>query len=158
YPRQNGIGRLTRRIIAPDRRDVVQSTTPPFWFGLVMILVLSGCAVGPNYHAPKTDVSSAFANGDQTNLVSNAVAIEWWRGFNDATLNRLVDLTLATNQDLRIATARVREARALHTAAVADALPVVTGVAGYNKSVSSAASIPFPLTRSQRELDLYNVG
>jgi multidrug efflux system outer membrane protein len=157
-PRQNGMSRLPRRIIAPDRRDPVRSTRPSIWFGLIAILVFSGCAVGPNYHAPRTDVSSTFANGDQTNLVSNAVAVEWWRGFNDKTLNRLVDLALATNQDLRIATARVREARALHTSAVADAFPVVTGVAGYNKSVASAASTPFPLTRSQRELDLYNVG
>jgi outer membrane protein, multidrug efflux system len=35
---------------------------------------------------------------------------------------------------------------------------VVTGTAGYSKSLSSAPSIPFALTRSQRELDLYSVG
>src|SRR5262245_61187657 len=143
----------------------MQPPTPParidgpwLWCSLMLSMALFGCAVGPNYHPPKTEVAPAFANGDQTNLVMGTVAVEWWRGFNDETLNRLVDLALATNQDLRIATANVREARALRTGVVADAFPVVNGVAGYTKSLSSQASFPFPLTRSQRDLDLYNIG
>ncbi len=96
--------------------------------------LLAGCAVGPNYHPPKTEAPAAFANSIQSNVSSGPIAIAWWRGFNDAGLERLVERALATNQDLRIATARVREARALRTAAVADALPVVQGNAGYTKS------------------------
>ena len=56
----------------------------------------------------------------------------------------LIGQALATNQDLRIATARVREARALRTRAVADAFPVADATAGYNKSLSSKDSSPFP--------------
>jgi len=125
---------------------------------LALSVLVMGCAVGPNYHSPMTEVGSTFANGVQTNLLATTTAIEWWRGFNDKILNRLVDFALATNQDLRIAAARVREARALRNQAVADAFPVVQGVAGYSKSVSSQASTPFQLTRSQRELELYNIG
>jgi outer membrane protein, multidrug efflux system len=120
--------------------------------------LLPGCSVGPNYHPPKTEVSPAFANGQQTNLAPSQTAITWWRGFNDPQLDGLVDRALAANYDLRIATAHVREARALHTQAVADEFPVVTGLAGYNQSLSSADSIPFPLTRSQRELRLFTAG
>ena len=121
-------------------------------------LLLAGCAVGPNFHPPKTETSPAFANGAQTNLASEVLATAWWRGFNDALLNSLIEQAQSSNLDLRIATARVREARALRGYAVADAFPVVNGVAGYTKSTSSKDSVPFPLTREQRQLELYNVG
>jgi len=85
---------------------------------LALSVLLTGCAVGPNYHPPKTEVNPAFANGVQTNLAPAATAINWWRGFNDKTLDQLVDFALATNQDLQIATARVKEARALRNASV----------------------------------------
>jgi multidrug efflux system outer membrane protein len=125
---------------------------------LLTLLLLAGCAAGPNYHAPKTEINAAFANGAQTNLASGPTAIAWWRGFNDEALNRLVVAALATNQDLRIATARVLQARALRNGTIADAFPVVNANADYTKSVSSAAASPFPLTREQRELQLFNTG
>jgi multidrug efflux system outer membrane protein len=121
-------------------------------------LLFTGCAVGPNYHPPKTEAPSAFANGNQTNLTPAEVSLAWWKGFGDPELEQLVQRASATNHDLRIAAARVREARALRSAAVADLFPVIDARAGYNKSVSSADSVPFPLTRSQRELELYNAG
>ncbi len=127
--------------------------------GLSAGLLLNGCAVGPNYHPPKTEVNAAFANGGETNLSASPTAIAWWRGFNDAQLSSLVERAVASDQDLRIATARVREARALRTASVADALPVVNGTAGYTKSLSAMDALPFPnITRQQREIELYNVG
>ncbi len=85
--------------------------------------LLNGCAVGPNFHPPKTAVSPAFANGQQTNLTAAPTAVAWWQGFNDSTLNSLVEQAVATNQDLRIASAHVLEARALRMAAVANFIP-----------------------------------
>jgi multidrug efflux system outer membrane protein len=121
-------------------------------------ILLAGCSVGPNYHAPRTEVPAAFANGAQTNLAPNQVAWDWWRGFHDPELDRLVGLALATNQDLRIATARVREARALRNNAVADFFPVVGANAGYTRSLNSADGYPIPLTRDARQMELYNAG
>ena len=87
-----------------------------------------------------------------------AAAVTWWQGFNDARLNGLVDQAVTNNPDLRIATAHVLEARALRMGAVADFFPVANANAGWNGSLSSQDSVPFPLSRSQRELNLYNVG
>jgi len=129
------------------------------------LLLLNGCSVGPNYHQPKTQMDAAFANEVQTNVATGDISITWWRGFNDTELNSLVDRALATNQDLRIATARVREERALRTGAVADFGPVPEGDASWTKTLSSVDSIPFGgsggsggLTRKQRTLELYDVG
>jgi multidrug efflux system outer membrane protein len=121
-------------------------------------MFLSGCAAGPNYREPQTKVDTAFANGSQTNLTTNAIAMEWWRGFTDDTLNRLTEHAVAANHDLRIATARVREARALRTTVVLDLVPTVTANGGYTRSVSSRDSNPVPLARDQRELALYDAG
>jgi multidrug efflux system outer membrane protein len=136
------------------------SAPRPFklWRVMIPALLLAGCAVGPNYHPPKTEVSAAFANGSQTNLNAAPAAVTWWEGFNDAILNSLVSRAVATNQDLRIATAHVLEARALRSGAVADLFPVANANAGWTKSASSVDSSPFPLTRDQRELSLYNAG
>jgi len=119
---------------------------------------LNGCAVGPNFHPPKNEVSAAFANGNQTNMVPAPTAVTWWQGFNDAILNDLVSRAIATNQDLRIATAHVLEARALRMSAVADLFPTANANASWNQSLSSKDSSPFPLDRSQRTLSLYNAG
>src|SRR4051812_7048819 len=71
----------------------------------VAMLTLAGCAVGPNYKTPKTPVPASFANGSQTYLSTNQTVVDWWRGFDDAELNQLVERALAKNHDLRIATA-----------------------------------------------------
>src|SRR5208282_4661427 len=126
--------------------------------GLGSVVFFNGCMVGPNFHPPKTEVSAAFANGNQTNMTAAPTAVNWWRGFNDSILNSLVDRAIATNQDLRIATAHVLEARALRMGAVADLFPVANANAGWTGTLSSRDSSPFPLTYSQRELNLYNAG
>ena len=47
----------------------------------------------------------------------------WWQGFNDPLLNELIGKALAANYDLKIATARVREANAMVTVAEAALYP-----------------------------------
>ena len=115
--------------------------------GAVAGLLLNGCAVGPNFHPPKTEVSAAFANGNQTNLNAAPIAVTWWRGFNDAMLNDIVDRAVTNNPDLRIATAHVLEARALRMGAIANLFPIAEANAGWAKSVTSQDSTPVSLTR-----------
>jgi NodT family efflux transporter outer membrane factor (OMF) lipoprotein len=56
--------------------------------------------------------------------VTDAVDLKtWWQGFNDPLLNELIDKALAANHDLKIATARVREANAMVTVAEAALYP-----------------------------------
>jgi NodT family efflux transporter outer membrane factor (OMF) lipoprotein len=126
--------------------------------GSASALLLNGCAVGPNFHPPKTEVSAAFANGSQTNMALARTAVIWWQGFNDPILNSLVSRAVATNQDLRIATAHVLEARALRMGAVADYFPIANANAGWTKSQTSQDSANFPQTYDQRTFSLYNAG
>ena len=153
-------GALERKKAAASRTlPQVAATGATLLLAVVSLLVgLNGCAVGPNFHPPKTEVSSAFGNGNQTNMTPAPTAVTWWQGFNDPRLNSLVAQAVTNNPDLRIATAHVLEARALRMGAVADFFPVANANAGWTKALASENSSPIPLPRSQREMSLYNAG
>ncbi len=124
---------------------------------LVAACLLAGCAVGPNYRPPALSAPPAFAHGAQAHLTSTETAIAWWRGFGDPKLNELVDRALTNNHDLRIATANVREARALRRLNQFDFLPVINANAGWQKSRASAAAMPF-LPANALETELFDAG
>jgi Outer membrane protein len=124
---------------------------------LLGLMLLTGCAlVGPDYKRPQTEVAE-FANANQPGLSSGAIDTSWWRGFNDAELNRLVDQAVAGNHDLRIASARLREARALWSETSLDRYPTVTAGASYSNEQLSNAAIP-GARLDDRDRELYNAG
>src|SRR5213595_3511127 len=94
-------------------------------------LLLTGCAVGPNYKRPLVPVPEQWtvapARGTSTQALETD---EWWSSFRDPELNSLVERSASRNLDLKLALERVQEARAAR------------GVArsGYFPSIDSAAS------------------
>jgi NodT family efflux transporter outer membrane factor (OMF) lipoprotein len=123
----------------------------------VPIVLLSGCAVGPNYQRPQTSVANSFANAP-ANVVSSgeAALATWWQGFNNPRLDRLVDRAITNNHDLRIATANLKEARALRRLTTFDLAPTVQANSGYaNSLLSKAAALP-GTPRAARERELYD--
>src|ERR1051325_8495793 len=97
------------------------------WFpaiGFLTIFLLAGCAVGPNYKRPQTSVANSFANAPTNAVTTDEKALAtWWNGFNDARLDKLVDRAITNNHDLRIATANLKEARALRRLSTFDLAP-----------------------------------
>jgi multidrug efflux system outer membrane protein len=88
------------------------------------ILALTGCEVGPDYHEPQNSLPSDWkSNQDQPG--SDKVEIEqlWWKNFNDPVLSQLIDKADTENFDLKIAEARIVEARANVSSATASLLP-----------------------------------
>ena len=75
-------------------------------------LLLSACAVGPDYRAPQT-APAALINTQSPQFVARNPEAVWWNQFDDAELDSLVTRALGANLDLRIAIDRVREARAV---------------------------------------------
>ena len=93
-------------------------------FYIVFLLAaLGGCSFGPEYRRPAAELPDAWqAVPAQGQAVSGE---RWWTLYGDATLTRLVDEALASNQDLALATARLDEARALARVADAELVPAV---------------------------------
>ena len=102
------------------------------------LLLVAGCAVGPDYKRPDLPVDKSFANASLAAFSEEAVEREFWKGFNDELLNTLVTDAARSNHDLRIAEANLREVRALRRQVGFDQFPTVTASAGYSKSKQSA--------------------
>ena len=128
-----------------------------FLNSLLALSLIAGCAVGPNYKAPKISVPPSFVNGTQTQYTPDQPVAAWWRGFDDAELNKLVEAASASNLDLRIATANLLQARALRLGAKSDFFPVVTGEASYDNVKYSQAGL-FGATGVGRQEELYTLG
>lgn len=96
---------------------------------LAIGVALSACAVGPNYERPRFGfIPSSWLGGKASPLTpSDTVVLNlpWWKALSDPTLDNLVTKALDGNLDLRIAAARVEEARASRLAAQAAFLPQV---------------------------------
>lgn len=127
--------------------------------GFMSAIFLSGCAVGPSYRSPQTSVPASFANGP-TNVASadETALAAWWKGFQDAKLNDLVAQSIANNHDLRIATANLKESRALRRLTTFDLAPTVQANAGYANSLLSKAAAPPGAPRAARETEFYDAG
>jgi outer membrane protein, multidrug efflux system len=147
-----------------------------FFFALPLGLVaaVTGCAIGPNYRRPLVDVPSSYrrlspggaapasssptTNGDADRAAKAEIVSlgdeKWWDVFQDKELQSLVRTALQNNYDVRIAAARVLEARAQLGITRADQLPTLGGGAGISSQRSSKSGpIPaFELTQGQVNL------
>jgi multidrug efflux system outer membrane protein len=101
---------------------------------LAASLILAGCAsVGPDYHAPvEKPVAVHGVNGQQES--TEGFQANWWKQFNDPTLDALIQRAAQNSPDLKIAYARLRESRALLGVAKSQQIPDVETVANYSRS------------------------
>lgn len=110
--------------------------------GVTGALFLGGCAVGPNYTAPQETTPPAFAEGATTQPTTQptqpaAELVHWWEVFEDKQLSALIEKSVNSNLDLRIAAARVLEARAIYLGSKSGLFPQFDAVGGYRHDRSS---------------------
>lgn len=108
--------------------------------------LLAACTVGPDYARPTYAEPARFAQGDAVaataaTVVADADA-EFWRGFDDPLLTRLVEDALAANHDLRISLAHYDHANALLRGAGFDRLPTFTAQGNASDARASADHLP----------------
>ena len=103
--------------------------------GLVAALVVSGCSFAPEYHRPEQELPSSW--GEETSSGQEMLSRQWWRRFQDETLNELVDMALARNRDLEQSLARVEAARASLGMARAGLFPQFSAQGSGERSQSS---------------------
>jgi outer membrane protein, multidrug efflux system len=101
------------------------------WLMAPALAVLTGCAVGPNYRRPAVDSPTVFRDDNSATNTSFA-DLAWWQVYQDNTLRALIREALTNNFDLRIALARVEQARAVAQQARSQFMPSLN----YTGSVS----------------------
>lgn len=119
-------------------------------------LLLTGCAVGPDYVRPSVEVPAEFKEAagqwQPAQPQDEAPAGPWWEAFADPLLNELLTRLEQGNQNLRVAEAQYRQALALVDSAQAAAWPGLSGSAGRSRGVaaSSTNATPAPLRSTDR--------
>jgi len=104
----------------------------PWSLGLLFLL-LTSCAVGPNYKRPAVNAPPTFRG--QAEVTTNSFAdLPWWQVFHDDALQSLIRTALTNNYDLKIAVTRVEQARAIVAEARAGLFPQI----GYGASPAGA--------------------
>jgi outer membrane protein, multidrug efflux system len=114
------------------------------WFIAIALLMLTGCAVGPNYKRPPVTVPGTYrglAADSEPQATASLGDEKWWTVYQDEQLQALIREALAQNYDMRIAAARVLQAQAVLGITRADQFPTITGGA-------SASSLSLPRTKT----------
>jgi multidrug efflux system outer membrane protein len=95
----------------------------------LITLLLSGCAVGPNYKRPSVNVPGTYRGAippEATQAAAESLGDQkWWEVFEDLQLQDLIHTALQQNYDVRIAATRILEARAQVGITRADQLPTI---------------------------------
>jgi NodT family efflux transporter outer membrane factor (OMF) lipoprotein len=87
-------------------------------------LMISGCAVGPDFKRPEATVATNWRTGADPRLAPRGAAdTQWWKSFNDPALDQLVELAYRQNLPLQVAGLRILEARAQYGVATGMQFP-----------------------------------
>ena len=111
----------------------------------LIAVVCAGCMVGPKYRQPSVPMTPAYKELDGWKVASPSDALPkgpWWTIFGDPEVNALAEQVSGANQNLKIAEARLREARAQVRFNRAALFPTISASAGAS-SVRESANQPF---------------
>ncbi len=108
-----------------------------------LLLLLSGCMVGPNYSPPDIATPDAWHVAVATQLAdgSHATLQSWWTIFDDPVLSGLIERARVSNLNVQIAASRILQARDQLAAASGARVPTLgaTGEATRSKQSDDGA-------------------
>ena len=113
---------------------------------VLVLLVLSGCTLGPNFEEPVVETPETYRT--PTQQTEDPEDLIWWELFDDPLLVTLVKAALENNRDVKVAASRILQSRAALGFTEANALPrldveagIITGnFTGTGKSDSTVTS------------------
>lgn len=123
----------------------------PQWIRIAVILsslVLTACAMGPDYRRPAIDTNEQFLMAQEEG--ASIANLPWWEFLQDETLQKLIDQALLDNRDLQQTTANIEELQARLNIARMDFLPQmnINANAPFFGTMGGFARIGFPSSYS----------
>lgn len=115
-------------------------------FFFFLILLASGCMMGPNYQRPQVDTPQTWRFEDKE--AKDVANTAWWEQFNDPVLNDLIQTALRDNKDIKIAAARVEQFAGQYGTTRAALFPQVGAGGLYGRQRISELTGPSPLEDS----------
>jgi outer membrane protein, multidrug efflux system len=115
---------------------------------------MAGCAVGPNYKRPAITAPEQTRGAAGAAQAASLADSGWWDVFHDDALRGLIDEALQKSYDVRVALARVEEARANAGIARSEFFPQATYQAQWSRSRESDILAPGVGTVSLHDVNL----
>ena len=108
-----------------------------------LMVGMTACAVGPNYHDPHTPPTAGapFVSATPSVATADAPPADWWRLYDDPALDALVRQALTENQDLKVAAANLLKASGVLAQARAGLFPTTQLTANDLWGQSSTAEL-----------------
>ncbi len=129
---------------------------------IILTVALSACTVGPDYHPPQMQTPDGWSEKGRgvvdAAAADTAAVSQWWTLFGDQQLNSLIERAAGANKDLRIAEARIREARARRGITAAGVWPEVDLAGAYSRSRRSDNSSSGTGSSAAGTQDLFQTG
>ena len=121
-----------------------------------LTLLLSACALGPDYQRPDVQAPATFR--DEADAASASYGdLGWWQVYDDPALQALLRTALENNLDVRIAVARIEQARDTLGSARLAQLPQISASASQSRAKTSTALVPATVPR-ERDTDSVSLG
>ena len=123
-------------------------------------LVPAGCNLAPQYHRPDAPVPAEWPSGTAYQDTRAATSVPqgpelgWQEFFSDEKLQKLIEMALSSNRDLRLAALNVERARALYGIQRAELLPTADATVNGSKQRLPADLSP---TGTRQTIEQYSV-
>ncbi|WP_375621031.1 MULTISPECIES: efflux transporter outer membrane subunit [unclassified Bartonella] len=124
-------------------RNLKWGASRGLFFSVLLCLLLSGCMVGPNYQKTSFRVPAVWGEKSAQTAGQPIALAGWWRHLNDPVLDALMDYAISGNNNVAVAKARVREARAGLGQVVGTLLPNVSNSISGTRSRSGQSDALF---------------
>lgn len=111
-------------------------------YAIVTVMAFCGCSFAPKYTKPQLNLPAEkpiVADGTAT------INTDWWKNYGDENLNLLIEEALKNNDDLKLAVARIEEARHRLGFTEADRYPVINanGTASRQRTSAEASQLGY---------------
>jgi outer membrane protein, multidrug efflux system len=126
---------------------------------VLAIAMLAACALGPDYKGPPVikEQNARFVRG-ATAEASRAPDPKWWLQLQDSLLSDLIDRALKSSPSVEIATARLREARAILASERAKELPSSGLSAAYLRAHGLTSALGAAPATASGDTNIYSIG
>ena len=112
------------------RESLMAAKTVTVTLSACASLALSACMVGPDFVRPKSTVAERWIGEPPDAAPAEADTAEWWKLFNDPTLNNLIDTAYHNNLSLQTVGARILQAQAQLNVAIGELFPQTQALGG----------------------------
>ncbi|WP_145005324.1 efflux transporter outer membrane subunit [Pseudomonas oryzihabitans] len=128
---------------------------------LLLLALLAGCTVGPDYQRPSAPLSTQFKEAAGWKAASprdDQAKGAWWQGYADPQLTTLLDQVAVSNQNVAQYQALYRQARALVRESRAETLPSATLEAKTTRSENASGTSDSSSSASVRNAESLTLG